>query len=287
MIDLGGAVGAPANVSVPLQIVGGTEPVAHISVNGGKSVPVLVDTGSTGLVIPLQDIGIKSLGFPTGIGLGGYSGGIDYIFLTFNAPVNFGNGVVSAPTAINVPIISWPVSIQAALTNGWTFSSYFANDGVVGVLGVGANAGGPSYSTPTTALAGGLSNGVLINEPANTLTFGPAPTGLTELGSVSGSPIGNLLISTDGGVHTTSITSFVDSGGVYGTIPSNVGWQQGDTITVYDSAHNKLYSYTPTADIAPTVIPAGETANTGYYPFSQMPIYTDYTVYGGQTIFYQ
>jgi hypothetical protein len=30
-------------------------------VNGGKSVPVLVDTGSTGLVIPLQDIGIKSL----------------------------------------------------------------------------------------------------------------------------------------------------------------------------------------------------------------------------------
>ncbi len=61
MIDLGGAVGAPANVSVPLQIVGGTEPVAHISVNGGKSVPVLVDTGSTGLVIPLQDIGIKSL----------------------------------------------------------------------------------------------------------------------------------------------------------------------------------------------------------------------------------
>ena len=52
----------------------GTEPVVDVSINGGPSVPVLVDTGSTGLVIPLRDIGLYKLGLPTGIGTGAYSG---------------------------------------------------------------------------------------------------------------------------------------------------------------------------------------------------------------------
>ena len=63
---------------VPLQIYQTTEPVAYISVNGGPSVPVLVDTGSTGLVIPLRDVGLFNLGLPTGVGMGAYSGGLQY-----------------------------------------------------------------------------------------------------------------------------------------------------------------------------------------------------------------
>jgi PPE-repeat protein len=126
-------VGAPANESVPISIFGVTEPIVGVSVNGGPTVPVLVDTGSTGLVIPLRYIGCQHLGIPTGLGISGYSGGLDYLYLTFNGTVNFGNGVVTTSIAYDVPILSWPTTVGGATT----FGSFFAPDGVVGVLGVG------------------------------------------------------------------------------------------------------------------------------------------------------
>jgi hypothetical protein len=129
------------NGTVPLTIHNVTEPITTISVNGGPSQPVLVDTGSTGLVIPLQDIGLQHLGLPTGIGISGFSGGLNYVFLTFNGTVNFGNGIVTAPTSIDVPIFSFPASLQALLAGDFTFSGFFAPDGVNGVLGIGPNAG--------------------------------------------------------------------------------------------------------------------------------------------------
>ncbi|MGO9692801.1 MAG: PecA family PE domain-processing aspartic protease, partial [Mycobacterium sp.] len=146
---------------IPITVFQGTEPIVNASINGGPSVPLLVDTGSTGLVIPLKDVGnIFSLGLPTGAGISGYSGGLDYVYLTFNAPVNFGGGVVTSPTAIDVPILSWPTTLGGATS----FSSFFASDGVAGVLGVGPNAGGPGPSIATQALPGALGQGVLINE---------------------------------------------------------------------------------------------------------------------------
>ena len=64
--------------------------------------PLLVDTGSSGLVIPYTDLGstttqqltnLFDLGFPTGISESGYSGGVDYLYLTYNSvPVDYLNG---------------------------------------------------------------------------------------------------------------------------------------------------------------------------------------------------
>ena len=68
------AGGSNLNGTVPLTIYHTTEPLVNASVNGGSSVPLLVDTGSTGLVIPLKDIGLQHLGLPTGVGVGAYSG---------------------------------------------------------------------------------------------------------------------------------------------------------------------------------------------------------------------
>jgi hypothetical protein len=132
---------------VPLTIVGGTEPLVNASVGNGSPVPLLVDTGSTGLVIPFQNagglLGVLQLGIPRGIGIGGYSGGLADLFLTYNAPVNFGGGLATAPTAVDIEIFAFPTSISSALNNGLTFQSFFAQDSASGVLGVGPNGGAP------------------------------------------------------------------------------------------------------------------------------------------------
>ncbi|MGB7143847.1 MAG: hypothetical protein WBD85_09395, partial [Mycobacterium sp.] len=78
--------------TIPLTVLEGTEPAVHASIDGGSSVPLLVDTGSAGLVIPWQDLGsgselsdLLSLGLPSSFGESGYSGGVDYIYLTYNS----------------------------------------------------------------------------------------------------------------------------------------------------------------------------------------------------------
>jgi hypothetical protein len=124
---------------------------------------------------------------------------------------------------------------------------------------------------------------VLVDEPAKELVFGPNTK--TALATVSGAPVTSALtytVSNSNGSVTTTPTSIVDSGGVYGTIlqsslpggASSV--PDGTVITVYDGT-TKLYQYTVESSLgnAPTVITSGE-ANSGYEPFSQMPIYLDY-----------
>ena len=65
-----GAVCAGSPGTLPVQILSGAngvEPAINVSVNGGWSVPVVVDTGSKGLVIPLRNKGITGLGPPAGV----------------------------------------------------------------------------------------------------------------------------------------------------------------------------------------------------------------------------
>jgi hypothetical protein len=276
---------------VPLTIVGGTEPIVNASVGGGSPVPLLVDTGSTGLVIPFQNVGgvlgVLQLGIPRGIGIGGFSGGLDYLFVTYNAPVNFGGGLATSPTPVDVEFFAFPTSISSALNNGFTFQSFFAADGASGVLGVGPNAGGPGPSVATQALPGNLGQGVLINEMGASpfLQFGPNPG--TPIFTLGGAPITNLDVSINGGTPQL-VSSTIDSGGVFGTIPSSV--LPGGTlpanaiITVTDPATgHKLYTIN-TGQVSPTVISSG-LMNTGFFPFAQNPIYISNLPAGvGQTV---
>ncbi|WP_343600642.1 PecA family PE domain-processing aspartic protease [Mycobacterium sp.] len=272
-----GVQGAESPDAVSLQVIDGTEPVVYISVDDGPRVPVLVDTGSSGLVIPLHDIGTQNLGAPTGYGVSGYSGGLTYDYTTYQATVNFGNGIVTAPTSIDVPTSASPESFQ----------HYVAADGVVGVLGIGPNAEGPGPSIVTTALPGDLSAGVLIDESQGVLQFGPNP--LTPLVSVSGAPITSLEVSIDGGTPVT-VTGAIDSGGVYGTIPASVVGGPGTVpagtlISVDTSSGQPLYSYTTTATDGPTVT-SEDLLNTGSIPFSQYPVYISNSPIGvGTTVF--
>jgi hypothetical protein len=273
-------------------VVDGTEPVVNASVGSGSSVPLLVDTGSTGLVIPYKDaggiLGLLKLGLPSGIGTGGYSGGLDYLYLTYNTTVNFGGGLVTQSTPVDLELFAWPGSVQSLLNNGissFSFPSFFANDGATGVLGVGPNAGGPGTSIPTQAFANqSYDTGLLINESAGTLTFGPNP--LTPIATLSGSPVTGLDVSVNGGTHQL-VDSIIDSGGVYGTIPSSVigNAPTGITISVFAPGDpTALYSYTYGSSDSATAISSG-LMNTGALLFLENPVYIDYSPSGtGTTI---
>ncbi len=272
-VSLGNTVVTGTSATVPLRVVAGTEPVVNASVGSGSPVPLLVDTGSTGLVIPFQNVGgilgTLQLGFPRGIGIGAYSGGLDYLYATYNAPVNFGGGLVTSPTPVDVEFFAWPTSIQSLL-NHPTFQSFFASDGAAGVLGIGPNAGGPGPSIATQALPSPYNQGVLINQPAGQLVFEAQPAGGTTL---TGSPITNLN-ATVGGTTFNNVPSIVDSGGVDGTIPSGFNATPGTTITVSANG-TTLDSYTYGVNYFPTVT-SGGLMNTGNLPFQLHPVYINY-----------
>ena len=280
--------------SVPLSMYAGVEPIVTISVNGGPSIKVLVDTGSSGLVVNAKNVGQTGLGNSVGTGTGAYSGGLTYTYNTYNTTVNFGNGLVTTPVPVDV--ITDPAQQTA-------FANFLKYNGVVGVLGVGTNAVGPGPGLVTTGLPGALKNGIYIDEASKTLTFGPNP--LPARVTTSGSPnvIGSITIN---GVNTP-INLLIDSGGVYGTIPSTlVNSSQmtpvkaadgtvsyyllnaGTPISVYDADGNLLYSYTTTSTFRPTVTTDdynAELSNTGAMPFLHNRIYIDYSTANGSTVF--
>jgi hypothetical protein len=255
-------VGTPVNATVPLtQVttsVGNLGTIAgqvSISVNGGKTVPVTVDTGSAGLVLPINDIGLQHLGLPTGFHMFTYGTSqqnLTEFAVSFDTTINFGNGIVTAPTEVNVPIFSVehlnlslinPISIplpgglspieisSIPLTLAYpdippfTHTFPLGGSGAVGILGVGPSALAPSNPV-TTALPGQLSQGVLINAPGHYLEFGPNP--LTPGVSVPGSPITTLDVQINNG-PLTAVTAAIDSGGQYGSIPSSL---VGSTVPV-------------------------------------------------------
>ncbi len=253
-------VGSAVNATVPLHQVieagtnsGSIEEMVNISVNGGKSVSVIVDTGSSGLVLPITDIGLQHLGLPTGFshitygepGSGNFS--TDYC-IDFNTTVNFGHGIVTAPTEVHVPIVTVrsisltlthpitiplpgglsPIVITKLPAFEWAFPDIppFTNFGEsgTGILGIGPNALGPNNTPVTASLPGDLNQGVLINATnptAGYLEFGPNPLTPILNASTSGSPLTTVEVSVNG-APPQPVSTAIDSGGQYGALPSSV-----------------------------------------------------------------
>jgi hypothetical protein len=297
---------APADATIPLTVLEGTEPAVYASVDGGSSVPLLVDTGSSGLVIPYTDLGstitqqltnLFDLGFPTGISESGYSGGVDYLYLTYNSvPVDYLNGstdVLSTNGPVDVEFYSWDPSNLGSLFTNDAFQNFLSDNDVSGILGVGENAAGPTTS-PFESFGGVTVD--ISNPGAGTgdLIVGGDPVTGTSL---SGAPISTEYISIDGG-PLQAVSNDVDSGGVTGTIPSSLLTSSeydsttdlvnpGTTIAVYaDKAGTEpLYNYQVTAANAPIVV-SGSTMDSGVEPFLLGPVSMEYTPAGtGTTIF--
>ncbi|HET9875506.1 MAG TPA: PecA family PE domain-processing aspartic protease [Mycobacterium sp.] len=289
-------VGIDSTNSVPLHMTATTEPVVTISVGDGKDIPVVLDTGSNGLVVPWWDIALKDLTWPTHLGFGAYSGGMGYLYGVMPETVSFvgGDGITTTEAVpVDVVLFSWPTQLDTLFT-AWWLPSFLGPANADGVLGIAPDAVGPNAvgtETVIQALPDGLNQGVLIDEPGNQLVFGPNPlTGGTTVDGVANS---NLQVSI-AGLAKTQVNAIIDSGGVFGTMPSSVPGAgsigQGTEISVYNQDGEPLYSYTvgatPVGLNSPTVISSNGMMNTGYAPFSLNPVYIGYGVGGPTTTFY-
>ena len=272
--------------TIPLTVLEGTEPAVNASIDGGSSVPLLVDTGSSGLVVPYTDLGnnfftqleaLFQLGSPANFGISGYSGGVEYIYATYNdVPVSYDGGFdTNGP--VDVELFSWPTSFSSPLS----FQEFLNDNQVDGILGVGANTAGPT-TTPFENYGG-----VYIDIPHDQLVVtGTNP--IPDAVSTSGSPVADVLESINGGTQV-EVTNIIDSGGVFGTIPSSLesgSSVPSDTlISVYNTNHDLLYSYTTTGNFdvgtgtgvsdSPTVV-SGSSIDSGVLPFLHHGVYIDY-----------
>jgi hypothetical protein len=299
---------ATGTTSIPLEVLIGTEPVVNASLNGGESVPLLLDTGSAGLVVPLSQFGdnyleqlesLFSFGFPAGFASSGYSGGVDYFYLTYNSvPVDYlnGDGTIALATdgPVNIEVYSFnPGDIGSLFTND-AFERFLDNNQVDGILGVGYNAYGPTVSPFINY------DGVLVDIPNGQFVvydngdFVPP----SDWVSTSGAPISNVFEQVNDGTKI-AVTANFDSGGVFGTIPSSLApggsVPDGTLISVYNADNELLYSYTVgpfdvtddgTPDLlsSPTVV-SGTYINSGTIPFLNHSVYLDYSGDYGTTYF--
>jgi hypothetical protein len=287
----------PDSFTVPMDVNLGTQPVINVSIGGGAQTEVLVDTGAAGLVVPIWNINPFGItGLPTGFNIGQFGGALNYFYMELPTTVTFTgvNGdTVTADTTVDAVLFAFPADLNPF--GSWSIYDYLAGSST-GVLGIGPNALGPTPDhIPTADLPGNLGNGVLIDQANKQLIFGDNPY---EGGTViAGSPWADLKVSINDG-PLTNVKAVIDSGGVYGTMPSaalagsgvtpvNGSLPNGTTIEVFAKDGTPLYNYTvgsqPGEVRSPTVI-SGNSMNTGNWLFGQEPVYINYGVEGGQTI---
>jgi hypothetical protein len=287
---------AVSTVSIPITIAEDTEPTVGATV-GGASTTLLVDTGSSGLVVPLTDLDggstnflteldtLFSLGSPASFGEGGYSGGVDYIYLTYdNVAVDYGGVDTTAP--VEVEVYSWDPSDLSSLFTNDAFQGFDTGNDVTGILGIGTEGTGGVGESPIEAAG---YQGVTVDLPTKELTLDATPntTGIDL--SATGSTVSGLTESVTTGADGTgtslgsgSVSDDLDSGGVYGTIPTSISSAdvpQGDYVNVYDG-NTLLYSYQVETDSlgtdeSPTVV-SGSSIDSGVIPFQNEPISIDY-----------
>ena len=256
-----------------------TEPVIYISVNGGEPAPVLVDTGSLGLIIDPRDVGVDGIGEPTGTGTASYGDGSSVFFWdSYDIPISV-DGVESSPTQILV------VELQSAQG----FTDY--NGDYVGVLGIGANAGGPGKFNPFLSMPGLLSQGVLFDERRRRLILGPNPYGART--TIPGAPSSQLQVKIGDG-EKTRVDPWVDAGGILGSVPDNVYGDgpevpPGTVVSVYtEDGETLLYSYTTTRKNTLSVTDSEDDPrfNTGFTPFSLGTLYFSFAGAGSTSFNY-
>ncbi|MBV8290633.1 MAG: hypothetical protein JOY55_02225, partial [Mycobacterium sp.] len=169
---------------------------------------------------------------------------------------------------VDVEIFSFPTSADAPAS----FQQFLTDDDVTGILGIGPTGTGPT-ANPLEALG---YDGVTVDIPKGDLIVDPNNP-FSAIATVSGAPITDLSESVNGGTPV-AVSDDVDSGGVFGTIPSSLvgtagSVPNGDTISVFDGK-TEVYSYTVEGD-SPTVV-SGNQIDSGVEPYLIEPIFINY-----------
>jgi hypothetical protein len=158
----------PVRQSVPLIVnhasAGWSCLVVDVSVGGGRSVPVIVDTGSAGLLLNANAIGpnaqVGGRSFSSG-----FVGAPTFTVTVVSAQVNIGG-----PAGVTTP---QPVAIGSVASKA-PMLGFSHCGGAQGVLGVGVGNPGPAVpplESPLVQLAPSLSDGYTITLTGNTGTL--------------------------------------------------------------------------------------------------------------------
>ncbi len=311
--------------SVPLYVAGDGfgQPIVDLSIGGGETISVALDTGSQGLVVsiwdvPWQDILNELAHFSfDDINFGAFPAGF-FIGLDIPTSVDFGNGIVAEDTVVNGLLFSFPFSAIDAQA--------LAGAPVDGILGVGPNAGGSHLVTAD--LPGELGQGVLIDEPGGRLVFGAQPDtvgGMAPIATIDGAPFPGAPRDLDpikiqfGDGPLVETGGIFDSGGKGGWVPSEafmdyllwedpspdpvafrvleqfeIGFVPGGVpVSVYAPDGTLLYSYVmhdSTMQVMPNwlmkmLVNIDGVVNTGNAAFLHNPVYIS-NAGGGAMTFY-
>lgn len=124
--------GDPVNVAVPLRVENNF-PLVNLLVNRGPTVPILLDTGSSSLVIPFWKIGWQNLGLPTGFDVVHYGNGVSIVYATcprrsisVAAPLPHRPPSMSVSCRTRETLTAWSSSLPAALSDP-TETAYWAS----------------------------------------------------------------------------------------------------------------------------------------------------------------
>ncbi len=261
-----------------------TQAFVNISVNGGESIPVLLDTGSQGLIFDPDYIGSGKLGPIDNSAcqknngdhcVASYVSASGFAYDVYTTTVAFGDGIVTAPTYVGI-LTPDPENL----------ANWRSNVGFAGILGVGPNAGGPTTGpdgSVTSALPGELYRGMLLNETGRYLNFGPNTR--PARAKLGGLPVSELVVKFDDGDLIPVKEAIFDTGGSFGFFSADLvpeAWKDkttipvGTNISVYaPDGKTLLYSYTTTEENKPVIEADLGYFNTGYQPFQSGSLYLD------------
>lgn len=276
-----------------------------LSVAGGPMVATEVDTGSSGLIIPITQVNQDNLGEPGRNGMTQFEDWGRFYYTEYQVPVDFGNGIVTQPTAVGVVYKVEEYDFKTDTWNeipqsDWSDPKYFINPTMGVCWGKTDGLGSPILDLPD-----GLNEGFLIDEPAGLLGFGANP--ITPVTSVHGWWDTTLVIQvsyqgveSEKKIHENAV---IDSGGTGGLVPHDSlpstlsdytdrdDLPVGTVISVYaPDGETLLFTETVEQDVydkgnGPTVTSKSGGFNTGFYPFLLGPIYFSYTPAHGTTSF--
>jgi hypothetical protein len=299
--------GSAAAGSVPIRMDGDAEnqSVVDVSIGGGDELPVVVDTGSPDLVLPIwniPDVDWTDIDWTT-LDVSSYVG-MSYVSVDVPTTLDFGpdfnpEDITAKAVLFTFPLAEhdWPGFGSPTSLHDWQ-GLYGVN--ADGILGIGPNAVGGPGDTITSFDNDTYNEGVLINEPGRLLQFGPKPDEVNGVGpgaTLDGAPWTDVQISINDS-EPEDVAGAFDTGGKAGGISAAIGGDYahgnglssllgrfdtlpaGTKIDVYtDDGQTLLYSYytegsmvslpdsynPPTGD--------GPLFITGNAPFQDTPVY--------------
>jgi hypothetical protein len=288
---------------IPIDLQSLTDPTVQATIDGGSPTNLLLDTGSSGLVVPFTNFdgnsynfiteleNIYDLGIPVGFGESS-TGGVDYLYLTYDGVSvdydGFSNDTftdLTTNTPIEVEVYSWDPSNLGTLSSNDAFQNLLTSDGgVSGIMGIGVSADGSPGVSP---LAGAGFDGVAVDITPFQLGGGLIVddynpfTAIATLPSTGATPTGDLYETVTYGSQTlgSSVSDDLDTGGGYGTIPSSLTGDLGvgSEISVYTSdGGTLLYSYMVDNSSEIPTTTSGTAIDSGVLPFLYEPIYLSY-----------